>query len=44
MTERVRAQYAHFRACYEQGLKRHAALEGQVVTVFVIGKQGKVNE
>jgi hypothetical protein len=38
----IRANYPHFRACYEQGLKRDATIEGIVRVAFSIRESGDV--
>jgi hypothetical protein len=38
----VRSEFGKIRNCYEQGLGRNPELKGQVVVLFVIGKDGKV--
>src|SRR5262249_42889285 len=40
----VRLNFGRFRACYDEGLRRHPKLEGRVVTRFVIGADGQVLE
>lgn len=40
----VRAQFSVFRRCYEDGLRRDPTLQGLIVTKFVIGRDGRVND
>jgi outer membrane biosynthesis protein TonB len=38
----VRRHFDEIRACYERALQKNPALDGRVVVVFTIGKDGKV--
>ncbi|MBW2455921.1 MAG: AgmX/PglI C-terminal domain-containing protein [Deltaproteobacteria bacterium] len=38
----VRANYGHFRACYQDGLRRNPSLEGRVAVSFIINRDGTV--
>jgi hypothetical protein len=40
----VREQYAQFRQCFEDGLRRNHNLEGRVTVRFVIGTDGTVSD
>ncbi len=38
----VRSNYGHFRACYQDGLRRNPSLEGRVAVNFIISRDGTV--
>jgi hypothetical protein len=38
----IRANFGHFRTCYEEGLKKNPKLTGRVALRFVIGRDGRV--
>ncbi|MBX3229659.1 MAG: AgmX/PglI C-terminal domain-containing protein [Labilithrix sp.] len=40
----VRQNFGRFRLCYEAGLRGNPTLQGRVVTKFVIGRDGSVNQ